>query len=75
LTPEVCSFCKTRPPKLATAADIVFGTAMKRRKGTSHILIKRPLIKMYGVFMDATFHGGSNDTIEGRGQLRRPEIR
>jgi hypothetical protein len=24
--------------------------------------------------MDATFHGGSNDTIGGRGRLRRPEI-
>jgi hypothetical protein len=24
--------------------------------------------------MDATFHGGSNDTIGGRVQLRRPEI-
>jgi hypothetical protein len=27
-----------------------------------------------GVFLDATFHGGSNDTIGGRGRLRRPEI-
>jgi hypothetical protein len=27
---------------------------------------------MCGVFMDATFHGGSNDTIGGRGQLQRP---
>jgi hypothetical protein len=26
---------------------------------------------MCGVFMDATFHGGSNDTIGGRGRLRR----
>jgi hypothetical protein len=26
------------------------------------------------MFMDATFHGGSNDTIGGRGRLRRPEI-
>ncbi len=25
-------------------------------------------------FMDETFHGGSNDTIGGRGRLRRPEI-
>jgi hypothetical protein len=24
--------------------------------------------------MDATFHGGSNDIIDGRGRLRRPEI-
>jgi hypothetical protein len=29
---------------------------------------------MCGVFLDATFHGGSNDTIGGRGQLRRLEI-
>jgi hypothetical protein len=29
---------------------------------------------MCGVFIDATFHGGSNDTIGGRGRLRRPEI-
>jgi hypothetical protein len=29
---------------------------------------------MCGVFLDATFHGGSNDTIGGRGRLRRPEI-
>ncbi len=28
---------------------------------------------MCGVFLDATFHGGSNDTIGGRGRLRRPE--
>jgi hypothetical protein len=27
------------PPKPATAADIVIGTAMKRRKGTSHTLV------------------------------------
>jgi hypothetical protein len=32
------------------------------------------LIKMSGVPMDATFHGGSNDTIGGRVRLRRPEI-
>jgi hypothetical protein len=31
-----------RPPKSATAADIVFRTAMKRSKGTSHILIRGP---------------------------------
>ncbi len=31
-------------------------------------------IKMCGVFMDATIHGGSNDTIGGPGWLRRPEI-
>jgi hypothetical protein len=29
---------------------------------------------MCGVFMDVNFHGGSNDTIGGRGRLRRPEI-
>ena len=29
---------------------------------------------MCGVCMDATFHGGSNDIIGGRGRLRRPEI-
>ncbi len=29
---------------------------------------------MCGVFLDANFHGGSNDTIGGRGRLRRPEI-
>jgi hypothetical protein len=29
-----------RPPKSATAANIVIGTAMKMRKGTSHTLIK-----------------------------------
>jgi hypothetical protein len=29
---------------------------------------------MCGLFMDANFHGGSNDTIGGRGRLRRPEI-
>ncbi len=33
-----------------------------------------PLIKMCGVPMDATFHGGSNDTISGRVWLPRPEI-
>jgi hypothetical protein len=26
------------------------------------------------MFMDAIFHGSSNDTIGSRGQLRRPEI-
>ncbi len=31
-------------------------------------------IKMCGVFMDATIHGGSNDTIGGPGRLRQPEI-
>jgi hypothetical protein len=31
-----------RPPKSATAADIVIGTAMKTRKGTSHTLIRGP---------------------------------
>jgi hypothetical protein len=31
-----------RPPKSATAADIVIGTAMKTRKGTSQTLIKGP---------------------------------
>jgi hypothetical protein len=31
-----------RPPKLATATDIVIGTDMKTRKGTSHILIRGP---------------------------------
>jgi hypothetical protein len=70
------------PPKSATAADIVIGTSMKTRKGTSQTLIRGPrgrqsyfkpkqhywrpqgpLIKMCGVFLDATFHGGSNDTI------------
>jgi hypothetical protein len=29
---------------------------------------------MCGVFMDATFHGGSNDTIGGCVQCRQPEI-
>jgi hypothetical protein len=29
---------------------------------------------MCGVFMDATFHGGSNETIGGRVRRRRPEI-
>ncbi len=29
---------------------------------------------MCGVPMDATFHGGSNDTIGGRVRFRRPEI-
>ncbi len=29
---------------------------------------------MHGVFLDATFHGSSNDTVGGRGWLRRPEI-
>jgi hypothetical protein len=29
---------------------------------------------MCGVFMDATFHGGSNDTIGGHVRHRRPEI-
>jgi hypothetical protein len=32
------------------------------------------LIKMCGVPMDATFHGGSNDTIGGRVRHRRPDI-
>jgi hypothetical protein len=31
-----------RPPKLATAADIVIGIAMKTRKGTSQALIRGP---------------------------------
>ncbi len=31
-----------RPPKSARAADIVIGTAMKTRKGTSHNLIRGP---------------------------------
>ncbi len=78
---EVCSCCKTipgrrsrpRPPKSATAADIVIETAMKTRKGTFW-RPQGPLIKMCEVFLDATFHGGSNDTIGGRGRLRRPEI-
>jgi hypothetical protein len=29
---------------------------------------------MCGVFMDATFYGGSNDTIGGHVRHRRPEI-
>jgi hypothetical protein len=31
-----------QPLKSAMAADIVIGTAMKRRKGTSHTLIRDP---------------------------------
>jgi hypothetical protein len=31
-----------RPPKSASAADIVIGTAMKMRKNTSHTLIRGP---------------------------------
>jgi hypothetical protein len=62
-----------RPQKSATAADIVIGTAMKTRKCTFW-RPQGPLIKMCGVFLDATFHGGSNDTIGGRGRLRRPDI-
>jgi hypothetical protein len=31
-----------RPPKSATAAEIVIGTAMKTRKGTSQTLIRGP---------------------------------
>jgi hypothetical protein len=31
------------PPKSATAADIVIGTAIKTRKGTSHTLIRGPV--------------------------------
>jgi hypothetical protein len=31
-----------RPPKSAKAIDIVIGTAMKTRKGTSQTLIKAP---------------------------------
>ncbi len=43
---------------MATEADIVTGIAMKR-----FWRLQEPLIKMCGVFMDATFHGHSNDTI------------
>ncbi len=84
-----------RPPKSATATDIVIGTAMKTRKGTSQTLIRGPgghqsyfkpkginqfwqpqgpLIKMCGLFLDATFHGGFNDTIGRRGRLQQPKI-
>ena len=38
---------------------------MKTRKGTFW-RPQGPLIKMCGVFLDATFYGGSNDTIGGR---------
>jgi hypothetical protein len=31
-----------RPPMTAAAADIVIGTAIKRRKGTSHTVIRGP---------------------------------
>jgi hypothetical protein len=50
-----------RPPKLLQTKLALF-------------FFWRPLIKMCGVFMDATFHGGSNDTIGGRVRHRRPEI-
>jgi hypothetical protein len=36
-----------RPPKSATAADIIIGTAIKTRKGTSHTLIRGPGVQSY----------------------------
>ena len=62
-----------RPPKLATAADDVIGTAMKSCIHThpTH-LDQRPLRPPKGAF--ARFHGCPNDNIGGRGRLRRPEI-
>ncbi len=35
---------------------------------------QRPLLRVCGVSMDTSFHGGSNGTISGYVQLRRPEI-
>jgi hypothetical protein len=35
---------------------------------------QEPLIRVCEVSMDASFHGGSNDTIGGRVRPRRPEI-
>ena len=62
-----------RPPKSATAADGVIGTAMKSciQKHPTH-LDQRPLRPPKGAF--ARFHGCSNDNIGGRSQLRRPEL-
>ncbi len=34
----------------------------------------RPLIRVCRMSMDASFHGGSNDTIGGCAQLRLPDI-
>ncbi len=41
LSPSLLRRSRPRPPKSATVADIVIGTATKRRKGPSHAL--RPL--------------------------------
>jgi hypothetical protein len=84
--------------KLSPAAKVGPGLwyyHWKRRKGTSHTLIRGPwgchnyfnpkrnyivfsglrgLWSRCGMFMDATFYGGSNDTIGGRVRRRRPEI-
>jgi hypothetical protein len=62
-----------RPPKSATAADGVIGTAMKSciQRHPTH-LDQRPLRPPKGAF--ARFHGCPNDNIGGRGRLRRPEI-
>ena len=71
---EVCSCCKTifgrrsrpRPPILSLEGP---GGRQSYFKPKRHYLVlglwrpQGPLIKICGVFLDATFHGGSNDTI------------
>ncbi len=41
---------------------------------TAYLVLAASGASNQDVFLDATFHGASNDTIGGRGLLRRPEI-
>ncbi len=81
LSPAADIVIGKQPWKRAKAPHIPWSEAQEAAKTISNqngiILFWRPqapLIKMCGMFMDATFNGGSNDTIGGRGRLRRPEI-
>jgi hypothetical protein len=59
-----------RPPKSATAADIVIGTAMKTRKGTSQTLIRDPeghqsYFKPKGHYLVLAASGASDQDVWG----------
>jgi hypothetical protein len=59
-----------RPPKSNMIADIVFGTAMKRRKSTSHTLIRGPggrqnYFKPKRHYLDLAASGASDQDVWG----------
>jgi hypothetical protein len=60
-----------RPELLLFCFEVVLAAS-----GASNLLpvTTTSVIRAFGVSMDASFHGGSNDTIGGRVRPRRPEI-